>query len=1149
VINQKKIFTGGMNGDDSPKLVGENETLNVMNARVSVSEFGRDGRIENVPGTTLINQSVFPPYGTNQTIGSAVDYARNRIIYFHSNTVDDSGIYCFDIDSGITYAVLYDSQVIGGLGFDRDFRIDRNARVVGDLLYWLDEDNQPRRMNIEAGIKMNHASYVTDVEPYDYPMDFEVITLIRKPPVYPLTYEKQTNVSVNSNLIKNNAFRFCYYFYYRDGEISTLSPQSLIAPFNTVDETFNQIEITVPLAELISQDVQSVNLVVLYANGEKAFTVKTWDKNNATDLAEINAHNAGTTALSFLFTNDSVGEALSDAYRVKPFDTIPLTSKTLEYAQNRLFLGNNLLGYDTPTISSLQLTVLSDTSGGSGTGAFVSFYADYYLSIDGAPQTGPFTSGNYTVVELTSPVVVGSTIYAAGYYFLLPVPDPLPASIDISTYIYIGADDASLLAWVATYELSPINGYNPSTKNDTGIINRFGNTSVAITGSEVILSTVLKSDAAYEVSIVFYDEFLRSCGVIKLNNKVTTPDRDYDTATFDYAIQWSLSNFNAVNEIPDWAKYYSIVATKNFRTNFFIQARAGSIVYATKDSVGEYVFTSTTYASTNAGVALKLDKLTGYGIGYTFSEGDVCKVYLNGSSTVYSLSILAQDGEWIVCELKNLGSLAAAQAFFEIYTPKIQSADSVYYEISQMYLVANYGTASRAYTTLLGQIVGDVYLVDRNDGSLYRNEAMSPNDTLWQFWFTSFGRPQFIDRIGQQRKTTSIKWSNTFLPGTITNGLSSFDALDEKILPIEMGDLNKLQLAEKVSEEGKIMLAICRRETASLYLGEVQLVGSSSNAFVASSPSVIGTINILQGSFGTINPETVVEYLGLVFWVDALNGVVVQYSSNGLFPVSQYKQARFFKRYCTNYLQANNNDLDNINGFHHIPAGIDPFHKEYLITLPALIYENYAEVLPSYGGIVPDYATSILNRFDIYDKLGKTMAFSFQENHWGSNYEFMPEMMEYCQNIMYGWRNGNMYQFNSNTTNWNTFFGVEYPVRVCVVGNPPPSVVKDVYDIAIEGSNAPDYTVLYTELPNEQISDLIVTDYTNQENIFYARFFRDRLSPNATGTAAERLYKGDVLKSITPYIMMEFQQYDGLIFIDFVDIGYAYSRGQLKIAE
>jgi hypothetical protein len=339
------------------------------------------------------------------------------------------------------------------------------------------------------------------------------------------------------------------------------------------------------------------------------------------------------------------------------------------------------------------------------------------------------------------------------------------------------------------------------------------------------------------------------------------------------------------------------------------------------------------------------------------------------------------------------------------------------------------------------------------------------------------------------------------------------------------------------------MLSIGSFQTASCYLGEVQLVGSSSNSSLVQDTAVIGTINVLKGMFGTTAPETVVEYLGVIFWYDLNNGTIVQYSSNGLFPVSSYKQEKLFKNYAKGYLAASEGNLDNINGFHHIPTYVDPYHKEFGVTLPGLIYENYADTLPSYSS-VPSYASSIINRFDMSDGLAKTVTFNIQENKWVSDYQFIAEQYDYFDNRMFGWKNGALYEFNTNSSTWNTWFGQQYPVRICWVLNKPLSGLKDMAEIVIEGSQAPNFTVIYTTLPNTQITDLTSSDFTNQEGILYARILRDRLSPNTTGTADQKLNTGDVVLSQIPQIMTEFQSYESIIYVNFVDVGFNLSRGQ-----
>lgn len=1126
----EKRIPGYMDSDTDPKLFDDKAWLNVMNCRMAVTQFGRLGRYENSPGTTLISQSVFPPYGVQQCIGGCVDTENEWLLFFEWNSFDDHGIYMFDFRTEIVYPVLYDSQTTDGLGFSKNSRIDRNCSVINGVLYWTDNNNQPRKINIRAGINLNRPGTFPDAPQYTGGIDENVITIIRKPPNYFLTATKLTQSSpvINSNQLVFFAGKFAASYEFIDNEISVLSGYSQLVNRNFKADTYNAVDITFSFGDVIPQDVQRVNLAVQYGDNPNFFKIKTWDKANATDLAEINAHNAGITALTYRFYNNQTGAALDSAYSVKPFDSVPLRSKTIETIKNRLHLGNNLEGYDTPLVTSLTATFAQQSNG---------------TSLQGSVFKLVFNSGGATKYVVYIPSITGGN--PPGYYRYnggdtIPPPDPI-SQVNL---IFISSSETVVFQYyIPTF---------PATQPDSFTFQNY----ISVTGvsNPLINQTAYKSGSPYKIAIVFYDRWMRKCGVVVNGEVYITSDRAYSISSYTVSLNWVLSNSNAVNEIPDWAEFYTIVRTKSLLTTYFIQARSrnatSSVSYATKDANDNYVFATSAYSSSLAGVGVDITNLTNFGMGYTFSDGDILKLYKDGDANVYTLRIVAQDGRWLVCELQNVGALTATtDALFEIYTPFTPSINEPYYEIGQIYAINNPGESNREYSVLGGTIPGDVTLLSRGTSpSDYITENMSPNDTYWQNWFTDAGRPNFIDTIGQAEKPNNISYSNIYIPGTRTNGLSSFDALDEANTPQECGAIQKLQVANKVNEEGNIMLAICRTQTVSLYMGEVQLVGQASNAFIAQAPNVIGTMNVLKGNYGTMNPESVVEYMGLVFWIDILNGCFVQYSANGLEPVSRYKQARFFKNYSQGYLATNNNNLDNINGFHHIPTGVDVFHKEVVCSLPGFIYDNYGEQLPSYTS-VPSYATSVLNRFDIYDELKKTMSFKFEENQWGNDWEWLSEFMDYFQNTMVGFKDGYLYKFNTNTTNWNRFFGVDYPVRICTTGNLNPSLLKDLFNIAVEGNTIPNYVVAMTNYPNVQITDLASTDesWVNEEGVFYATFLGDRLDPNASGTPDEKLFTGSNLKDFAIFVMAEWQVYDSLFFCNFLDIGYDQSRGQKNI--
>lgn len=1191
MINSKKYFLedGGIDNDSALQLIGENDVTNVQNARWGISEFGKSKRLENLAGTLLISQGVLAPYGVNYCIGSTVDAQRNYILYAIYNTFNDHCIAAYDTNTGITYPIIYDTQVVGGLGFTRNGRIDRNMYVVGDLLFYTDGLLEPKCINYIAGIKANRSSYVTDVTPYFFPIKYQSSTVIVRPPIYVLTVAKQTDASFLNNFTALNAYQFTYRYTFVNYQISALADYSALVPYNYKAETFNNVLIKIPFAEFIDNEIQQIDLCVKYGNTGNTFIIKSWNRANTQEAAQIFSHNLGNVQLQYTFYDNVVGIALDAVSAVTSFSNVPLRTKTLLPAKNRLFMFNNLMGYNTPMNSSLAASLV--TAGTSG--------------------------------------------------------------------------------------------------------------------------RIFKGNSTIKVSICFYDRFKRKCGAVNISVPINIPTRTYSQTTFASLINWTLSNTNALTEIPDYAYYYTILWSKDLQESYFIQGMTTNMVYATKDKDGIYKFSATVFDNIKTvALAVNLSTLTPFGIGYTFTEGDFAILYRQ-SGTNYTAKVIGQQGSYVLLSPTNIGTIAnnydftlvpfqadatgdtfflpasadlpvnnpdvivqgttsfalnpdppnlgesnwninildgftrtyqvtgsinfeligvttagvfitgliavtkipgligdvvyyttftqelipgqytkninvtvtvpagynrvtfllnttgavpsigvkviegtmsftqpGAFTLFELYTPNKENINEQYYAVGDLLNVTNPTTNTRSYATTTGSLVGDAYLISRValTSTNYIVEAMSPNDLVYQNWQRDLGWFNTVDYIGQQTKKDSFAFSDTYIPGTKTNGLCSFQPLNQQDIGSSSGQIQKAILTNKQQEDGTVVLILTDNESLTMYLGEVQLVAAAQNSSVATSNNVIGTINELRGNSGTINPESVIQYLGEVYWVDVNNGWISQYSSNGVFPISSFKMSRFFQRYLKNYAAASTGNLDNINGFHHISMMIDPFHKRLNVVLPGLIYENYAATLPSYSS-VPSYATSIVNNFDAYTELPKIMCFDFINNRWKESLQGLPEWSEYVGDKMYGFKAGFMYIHDADTANYNKFYGTQYPIRIFFTPNMPPSAVKDVFDTSVEGNVIPDFTVLYSTYPNVQITDLANGDYRNEEGVQYARFFRDRLSPNVSGTADEKLYKGDVLQGQTVQLMMEFQAYTELSYINAINCAWALSRGQGKIVK
>jgi hypothetical protein len=407
MIRNKKIFTGGANQDDSLHLIEDTQYLRVMNGRIGITQYGRNNRVEGVPGTTAIPQSKYPPYGTNITIGSCIDTENQRLLWFVYNTMGDHGIYCFDLPSNQVYAVLYDSQVVGGLNFNKNYRIDKNCKVSQGLLYWTDNYNEPKKINIDSGIKLNQSSYQTDEIAYTGLSDGYEITLIRRPSQYPPVITKLKDDLYVNNFIANNSWLFAWQYIYFDGEQSVISQFSTASKFNGVTleiaDTYNYIKCqmpTPPNGESIPQTVRFVRLVAKNQITQTASIIKTWDR--LRNEKEFNDHNSGLIPLYFDFYGDFLGEIVDSAILNKPYDLVPILTKTIETATSRLFLANNLSGYNTPKVSSLNCTTTITTASSSVTTdvlkvelvanddpMYPPFYLyAYYVYLDTVPNPG-----------------------------------------------------------------------------------------------------------------------------------------------------------------------------------------------------------------------------------------------------------------------------------------------------------------------------------------------------------------------------------------------------------------------------------------------------------------------------------------------------------------------------------------------------------------------------------------------------------------------------------------------------------------------------------------------------------------------------------------------------------------------------------------
>jgi len=1139
-VFQKRYFSKLLDADTGPHAVADDRFISGQNIRFGTTDKGHVGYFENVLGNTLIANDQLPGTGSNIVIGACSDDSNGYKIAFVWNSLGHHVITLLD-RNGNFWSVLKDTNVTGGLNFSKYALI--HCFVEAGILYFNDALNQPRRVNLMAAIYGNHtASPDPKTFAFSFPIAAEEITVIRQPPAYAPSVQKLTDGGVVNNYIANDSYQAAYKYSYYDGETSVLSTWSVATKTNFVGDTYNSVKIDMNTADKIPQSVKIVELWIRSQATGKFRKIRSWDRSITADNTAINNHNTGVT-LTYTFYNDVTGIVLSDTEAYTPYSDVPRLSKSMTIGKNRLLMLNNLKGYDTPVKSSLTATGTVATAGGSRTVSFG--IIKHTATTSDTPGTYWGYSAYYCYLTDVVPagyyVITASKVnhsFGSDPWGSLAPSAALPGSVAFSGLEYIGNNTgaAETNTMPVDYVTDRIDIADPSG-------------TATVTSWPAANTLLFKSSSPYKIGIVFYDQYLRKCGVwTKEALKVSTPGRAFSLTSYSGGLSWTLSNTDAVNEIPDWAYYYSIVRTLNLKTRYFIQALDNAMQYGYKDAAGVYTAGGTTWTgATTAALMIDTTGLLQDNLGYVFNEGDICIITESGG-TQHELPVITQQGKYIIVAAKNIGSLAV-NFVYEVYTPYKPSDDEPFYEVGAFYKINSPTLSGRTYSILSGSLPGDISQLSRTvDATTYDAEAMCPNDKYFQRWDTDAGRLNIVTPLGQVRLKTELCFSDVIIEGSYVNGLSSFQTLNSEILPFSIGEGQKLQMTSKMEKLGSVLLVIGDQGTLSIYLGEVQMFDSVGNSSILKSDKFIGQINDLRGAYGTINPESVVEYKGEVYWADLNNDVVIRYASNGLYPISEFGIKRAFRLFSQKYKTL---DTATIEGFGCRPfvfGGFDTYHNDYLLSIPS------TEASAPKGSIA-DADVPFDYPYDLYDGQAKVLAFKMGTEQWAMPYSYRPEFFLGTIDRLYTFKNGQTYR-HSESSLYNVFHGEYHKSRICFVcrSEDAPSAIKTWLNIAIESNIAPTYTHFRTEFPADntggslyQSSDLVQSDYRMRENrVFEAAILRDRTSPNVSGTADQKLLTGDKMRGAWVYVMLEWDT-NSLLQIRFINVGHSKVAGHNNI--
>jgi len=320
-----------VNPDVDDRVIKPNEARMAENLR-----FGASTEDTNLSGGSLVlgNRALpfdIAPGGINKVVGVLADN-ENRVVYFALwNINNDHGIYRINSNKNDEVERIVRGSWLGFSGAD-DFNV--SMATIRGLLYWTDNVNDPRVVNVEKGIR-TQLNQTGDVYPPTYQSWH--YTQIKRPPGQPLDITpvlgtEETSSTYKNKTLTNTGVQYSYYYIYDNNE------ESRLAPYTNNSYATYDVTLSIPDIEFNNYTKEKSlikSIVIVARNGNDGV----W--------RELQYQENDAITKSWIFKNiqtaikNTVASDITDAR----FDSVPLQSFTNEIAQNRLNHANYIVDY------------------------------------------------------------------------------------------------------------------------------------------------------------------------------------------------------------------------------------------------------------------------------------------------------------------------------------------------------------------------------------------------------------------------------------------------------------------------------------------------------------------------------------------------------------------------------------------------------------------------------------------------------------------------------------------------------------------------------------------------------------------------------------------------------------------------------------
>ena len=415
----KNSFLGSkMNQDLDDRLIPNNQYREGVNISVSNSEQNDVGAIETVLGNNLLVN-----LGEN-IIGNVVDQTNNTIYFFTTDYEDTSNNKLDNFAPASATCKIYSYNVLNEAlttlvqGFFLNFSTTHpiyGVNLLEDLLFWTDDRNQPRKINVKTATDNN--SYYTaedhiSVAKYSPYQAIQLYQETATPGVYKTTMKDVTsptlpngtanpdlqtdsngvpNYAGDPDFLHNKFVRFSYRFKFDDGEYSIMAPFTQTAFIPKQDGSFidrydngnltesdeqdaykssivkfmenkvDNIKLIIPLEYQVNQledDLKIKEIEVLYKESDSV-AVKLIDTIDVTNEASTNSF------YEYDYQSTKPTRVLPEDQLTRVYDKVPVRALGQEIISNRIVYSNYINKHTAPRFLDYSVNVSEKLRSGS----------------------------------------------------------------------------------------------------------------------------------------------------------------------------------------------------------------------------------------------------------------------------------------------------------------------------------------------------------------------------------------------------------------------------------------------------------------------------------------------------------------------------------------------------------------------------------------------------------------------------------------------------------------------------------------------------------------------------------------------------------------------------------------------------------------